>query len=204
MQGEKQNVYKTYDKIADWFAANRPDGLMERKYLDDMLSHLPVNESVLDLGCGTGVPVLKYLISKNIRVTGVDASYKILEIAKTNFPDVPFVLLDMRLLDLNQKFDAIIAWHSFFHLPAADQPVMFKRFAHHLNKNGILLFTSGTENGEAWGNNGGEELFHASLDTAEYNKLLINNGFEVLRHVVNDAECGGATVWMARYKGGKL
>jgi cyclopropane fatty-acyl-phospholipid synthase-like methyltransferase len=201
MQGEKLHVYKTYDKIATWFAENRYSGLMEKNYLDDLISRLPAQASVLDLGCGTGVPILKYLIEQNINVTGVDASEKILGIAKANFPEAPFVLQDMRQLDLDKKFNAIIAWHSFFHLPVDDQPAMFKRFTNHLNTNGILLFTSGTEHGEAWGNIGGEDLFHGSLATAEYERLLRENDFEVLKHVVDDAECGRATVWMAKYIG---
>lgn len=88
----------------------------------------------------------------------------------------------------------------FFHLPADDQPNMFTIFKLHLRPNGILLFTSGTERGEVWGMNGGENLFHASLDTAEYQTLLQANQFEVLRYKINDPDCGGANVWMARYK----
>ncbi|MES2807742.1 MAG: class I SAM-dependent methyltransferase [Bacteroidota bacterium] len=202
MQGETQNVYKVYNKIGQWFDENRPKGLiMEKPYLDDMISTLPADASVLDLGCGTGKPMLQYLIHKNFKVTGVDASTKMLAMANANFPDVSFFLQDMRELNLNQKFDAIIAWHSFFHLPADDQPAMFERFAKHLNPKGILLFTSGTERGEAWGKNGGEQLFHASLDTTEYEALLKQNGFTILKHVVNDPDCGGATVWMAKHLG---
>jgi cyclopropane fatty-acyl-phospholipid synthase-like methyltransferase len=199
--GERQNVYKVYDKIATWFAANRYTGLTEKKYLDDLISRLPAADgTILDLGCGTGVPILKYPVDQNINVTGVDASSEILAIAKTNFPATEFILQDMRELKLNRKFDAIIAWNSFFHLPAEDQPAMFPLFARHLNPNGILLFTSGTVHGEAWGINGGENLFHGSLDTTEYEDLLRSHNFEVIKHVVDDEECG-ATVWMARYIG---
>jgi len=196
--GESKNVYKVYDQIADWFAANRPNGLMEQTYLDLMLSHLSIEASILDLGCGTGMPILNYLLSKKVNVTGVDASKAMLDIAKVNFPDQEFILQDMRQLKLDKKFDGIIAWHSFFHLSAADQPAMFRLFAANLKPNGILLFTSGTKFGESWGMNGGENLFHASLDTSTYKQLLEENGFEVMSHTVDDVNCGGATVWMAK------
>jgi cyclopropane fatty-acyl-phospholipid synthase-like methyltransferase len=198
-KGEKENVYKVYDKIASWFFENRFTGLMEKPYLDNVLASLQANAAVLDLGCGTGVPILKYLIDKKLNVTGVDASSKMLEIATANFPLTEFVLMDMRLLNLNKKFDAIIAWDSFFHLPASDQPAMFALFEKHLNPNGILLFTSGPEHGEAWGINGGENLFHASLDSSEYERLLKKHRFEVLQHKITDPECCGATVWIAKY-----
>jgi len=199
-KGERKNVYKVYDKMGQWFAKNRYAVLEEKGYLDNMLEKLPPNASVLDLGCGSGKPILEYLISQKVKVLGVDASEQMLEIARANFPDTGFILKDMRKMDLDEKFDAVIAWHSFFHLAVADQPDMFSIFRHHLNPNGILLFTSGTERGEVWGMNGGENLFHASLDTAEYHQLLQLNGFEVLTHKINDPDCGGANVWMAQYK----
>lgn len=196
---ETKNVYEVYNKIATWFSENRDEVLMEKKYLDDLIAQLPAEGTVLDVGCGTGKPILAYLVNQNVQVTGVDASSKILDIAKENFPTTTFILQDMRYLDINRQFDAIIAWHSFFHLPVADQPLMFTLFEKHLNPNGILLFTSGTENGEAWGMCGGENLFHASLDTDEYHSLLEKHHFKVLKHVIKDSDCGYATVWMAKY-----
>jgi len=197
--GERTNVYEVYNKIAQWFSENRYTGLLEKEYLDVVINKIGVQGSVLDLGCGTGKPILEYLLSRDLNVTGVDASSQMLEIAKANFLSTQFILQDMRQLTLNKKFDAIIAWHSFFHLPASDQPAMFEIFAKHLNPGGILLFTSGTGPGEAWGMNGGENLFHASLDSKEYSGLLSKYGFKVLQHVISDPDCGLATVWLAEY-----
>ncbi|WP_316817803.1 class I SAM-dependent methyltransferase [Pedobacter nyackensis] len=195
----RENVFEVYNKIAAWFATNRYGGLMEQAYLDEMIGLLNKGASVLDLGCGTGKPILAYLITRGLDVVGVDGSTEMLALAQKNFPSTEFVLADMRNLYLNKKFDAIIAWHSFFHLPAADQPAMFETFSNHLKPNGVLLFTSGTEYGEAWGMNGGENLFHASLSTETYKEVLEKHGFKVLKHVMDDADCGGATVWMAQY-----
>lgn len=201
MQAERKDVYKVYNKIARWFFENRPHSLMEKGYLDELISYLPQNATVLDLGCGTGEPILRYFLDQRINVVGVDASTEMLKLAQENFPSQEFILQDMRKLDLEREFDAIISWHSFFHLPADDQPAMFPLFAHHLNKDGILIFTSGSQHGEAWGMNGGENLFHGSLDTDAYRQLLEQNNFQVLKHTVNDPVCGDATVWMAKYLG---
>jgi hypothetical protein len=63
------------------------------------------------------------------------------------------------------------------------------------------MFTSGNDAGEVWSENGGEPLYHASLAAAEYRSLLQEHGFSALHHVVDDAACGGATVWIARLTG---
>jgi len=196
---ERKNVFKVYDKIADWYAENRDSSLSEKKYLDEVIKLIPADGKILDLGCGNGKPILEYLINAGFEVTGVDASVKLMAQAKINFPDVAFVLEDMRKLQLGKAFDAIIAWHSFFHLPAKDQSKMFSIFANHLRVNGVLLFTSGIAEGEAWGLVAGKHLHHASLDTSSYESILLENKFTILKHRIKDESCGGATVWMAQY-----
>ena len=56
-----------------------------------------------------------------------------------------------------------------------------------------LLITSlgGVSYGEAIGAYCGEPLYHASLDRSDYEQLLAANGFTVMAHVAEDAECGG-------------
>ncbi|WP_316808393.1 class I SAM-dependent methyltransferase [Pedobacter agri] len=196
---EKENVYKSYNKIAGWFAENRPVQLIEKPYLDRLQSLIPKPSTILDLGCGNGKPIMEYLLQSGFKVVGVDASEKMLHLAKQNFPAETFLLQDMRDLELDNKFNAIIAWHSFFHLPAIDQPKMFEIFANYLVPGGMLLFTSGSERGEVWGLNGGENLFHASLDSDDYRLLLQKHQFEIINHTVNDPACGYATVWLAQF-----
>lgn len=198
-RSKRKNVYQLYNKIAGWFALNRPVELFEKRHLDAVNELIPDKADILDLGCGNGKPIMEYFIHLGFKVTGVDASEKMLELAKQNFPSEIFLLQDMRNLTLHNKFNAIIAWHSLFHLPAPDQQKMFESFANYLLPEGILLFTSGTERGEAWGMNGGENLFHASLDTDEYRELLNKHQFEILSHTINDPSCGNATVWLARF-----
>ncbi|WP_156308566.1 class I SAM-dependent methyltransferase [Sphingobacterium endophyticum] len=198
MNREDKNVFKVYDNVSEWYNENRSKDLIELKYLQELLSHLPERSEILDLGCGTGKPIMEYFLSQNCRVTGVDASWKMLEIAKSNFPNNEFYLMDMRDLNIERKFDAIIAWHSFFHLPVDDQEKLIPRLSNLLNPNGLLLFTSGPENGISWGKINGQDLFHASMSESDYKILLQNNNFHVINHVVEDPLCGGATIWLAQ------
>ncbi len=172
--------------------------MFERSWLDKAIALLPKNAEVLDLGCGMGEPIIPYFLSKGLNVTGVDGSEELLKIASKRFPQVELILSDMRNLKLNRKFELVIAWHSFFHLPQEVQRAMFKVFVGHLNPNGILLFTSGEDVGEVWSENGGEKLYHASLSIAVYKDILKEKGLTLIDHKVSDPECGEATVWLAR------
>ena len=104
----------------------------------------------------------------------------------------------MRTLALGERFDVLVAWDSFFHLPMDDQRGMFEIFARHAAPGARLVFTSGPVAGEAVGDLFGDALFHASLDADEYRSLLGTNGFQLITHTVEDPECGGHTVWVAQ------
>ncbi len=198
MTNDKDSVCKAYEKIADWMDEHRRRDLFEKAWLDKAIALLPKESRVLDLGCGTGEPMGQYFIDAGFQVTGVDGSNKMLEIAKSRCPKIGFILSDMRTINLHEKFDCIIAWHSFFHLSQDDQRKMFKTFASHLNPSGVLLYTSGPEAGEVWSDNGGENLYHASLSPDEYKALLKQHGFTLVEYKISDPECGDATVWLAR------
>jgi hypothetical protein len=81
---------------------------------------------------------------------------------------------------------------------------MFAIFREHASSGASLLFTTGTEQGEAIGSFQGEPLYHASLSHGEYRTLLESHGFKVLNHVVEDPTCGRHTVWLAQYGQRKL
>jgi SAM-dependent methyltransferase len=195
----KDNVYQVYDEIFDWIDnARTKDLVMEKAYLNLIEKHLPIKSKILDVGCGTGEPIAKFLTNAGYVVTGIDASKNMIDLCKQRFPKEKWLIADMRTLDLNEKFDAVIAWHSFFHLSHEDQRSTLKLLGSYVEQNGLLIFTSGPEYGEVWSDNGGHELYHASLSTEEYKQILIDNNFKVLIHKIRDPECGDATVWVAQ------
>lgn len=194
----KEKVYESYDEIVQWFDDARTKTLMESEYLNLIAKSVPAAGAILDLGCGTGEPIAQFFIDKGFKITGVDGSKKMIELCKKRFPDERWIVCDMREVNLQEQFDAILAWHSFFHLDQNSQREMFKIFESHIKPNGILAFTSGEEEGEVWSDNGGQQLYHASLSTSEYETLLKAASFSILIHKVRDPECGEATVWVAR------
>ncbi len=192
------DVHHLYERFAREYDRDRGRALMERSYLDEMLEHLGERPRILDLGCGSGEPIARFFVEKGCELTGVDAAPSMVVLCRQRFPDAHWLVADMRSLDLESRFDAIVAWDSFFHLGPDDQRRMFDIFQAHIAPGGRLLFTSGPQAGEATGNFYGSTLFHASLDRQEYDSLLRGAGFEVLRHRPEDPDCGLHTVWLAQ------
>lgn len=187
-----------YNKISDWYDEHRSRDLFEKAWLDKAINLLANNSQILDLGCGTGAPIISYFLERNFNVTGVDSSTKLISLAKSRYCKAEFIIADMRHLNLHRKFDMILAWNSFFHLSPDDQRAMFEIFASHLKIGGVLMFTSGPEYGEVWIDNGGEELYHASLSPDEYKALLKQYGFTLVKYKLSDPECHSTTVWLAK------
>jgi hypothetical protein len=61
------------------------------------------------------------------------------------------------------------------------------------------MFTGGAAEGEAIGVCYKEPLYHASLGPAQYEQLLVTNGFVLREYVVEYPQCDGHTVWLATY-----
>ena len=181
-----------------WAADRAAAPVVERAWLDRFMALLPPGGSVLDIGCGAGAPIAASLAAAGFAVTGIDTSAPLLALARTRLPQARWIKGDMRAMELGARFDGLIAWDSFFHLDHDDQRAMFPRFADHAAPGAALIFTSGPAHGVALGEYGGEVLFHASLDPAEYRTLLAANGFAVVAHVPEDPSCGGRMVWLAQ------
>lgn len=192
------SIRAVYEAVARQFDRDRSRSLMERQYLEALLSRLGGRREVLDLGCGGGEPLAKFFIDAGCRVTGVDCAAAMIAICRERWPDGEWIEADMRGLDLGRVFDAIIAWDSFFHLEPGDQRAMFPVFERHAAPGALLLFTTGPRAGVAMGETHGHELYHASLDSAEYEGLLAAGGFRVLLHRIEDPDCGGHTVWLTQ------
>jgi SAM-dependent methyltransferase len=185
-------------KAADWIESRARTRLIEKPWLDQFQALLPSSGATLDLGCGSAVPMAAYLIGLGHPVTGVDSSKAMIDACGKRFPEQEWIVGDMRQLALRRAFSGILAWDSFFHLGYDDQRRMFPVFRAHAAPSAALMFTSGPVHGEAIGEFGGEPLYHASLDAAEYRSLLDRNGFRVVSHVVEDPDCGGHTIWLAQ------
>jgi cyclopropane fatty-acyl-phospholipid synthase-like methyltransferase len=193
-------IIDLYERHARDWDQDRGRHLFEKPWLDRFLTYLAPGASVLDLGCGPGEPIDGYLIGRGIQITGVDSSPSMISMCLERFPSQNWLVGDMRTINRGRVFDGILAWDSFFHLCPDDQRSMFGLFRRHAAPGAVLMFTSGHLSGSITGQYRGEELYHASLSVEEYQRLLEQNGFDVLLNIIQDPECGHHTVWLARLK----
>lgn len=195
------SVIDVYQRHGAAWAKLRSDHLMEATWLDRFCNLLPAGAPVLDIGCGSGLPIARELIRRGFDVTGVDGTPIMLALLRHNLPGISAHLVDMRQLALGRSFAGLLAWDSFFHLSPDDQRAMFPRFQAHAAPGAALMFTSGNAEGSAIGQLEGEPLYHGSLDPEEYRSLLNAAGFEVVAHEIEDPSCGNHTIWLAQQHG---
>lgn len=194
-------VIDVYQRHGVAWAQLRSGELVEKLWLDRFCALLPAGAAVLDIGCGSGLPIARELIQRGFDVTGVDGAPTMLAQFQRNLPGIAAHLADMRHLSLGRCFAGILAWDSFFHLSPEDQRGMFSRFQAHAAPGAALMFTSGDAEGEAIGELEGDPLYHGSLDPEEYWSLLADAGFAVIAHIAKDPGCGHRTIWLAQQNG---
>lgn len=187
-----------YDAIAEaWHASQR--SFAARKYVDLILNKLRLGSKVLDLGCGTGVPIARYLIENGFRVVGVDESAKMLEIARRVVPEAQLIQADMRELDLTERFDAVIAWDSVFHVDRVNHRAIFQRIRNLLEPAGWLLLSAGGSSHEGFTSEMfGHTFFYSGYDPEELVALLSAEGFEIDLCEEDDPSSHGHVAVIAR------
>ena len=72
---------------------------------------------VLDVGAGTGLPTARQLVDAGCRVTGLDISSRMLEIARKNVPEAEFVHGDVVDVAEESRYEAVTAFFALLHLP---------------------------------------------------------------------------------------
>jgi SAM-dependent methyltransferase len=143
MASESERIIGLYQRHATNWDRDRGRDLFEKPWLDRFLALMPPGASVLDIGCGAGEPIARYLTETGCQLTGIDSSPALIGMCKDRFPDQEWVIADMRGFSLDRRFDGVLEWDSFFHLSPEDRRRMFPIFRRHARQQAALMFTSG-------------------------------------------------------------
>jgi ubiquinone/menaquinone biosynthesis C-methylase UbiE len=150
----KQRLKDSYDVIAPKYNAwTLPNSENRLKYLDKLIPLLKSADSgskkisVLELGCGAGLPTTQILLSHdNFHVTANDLSSTQIEAARENLASedvgerLTLIGGDMTTLTFaEQSFDAVVGMYSLIHLPRAEQGELVVKIAQWLKPGGYFL-----------------------------------------------------------------
>src|SRR5690554_522489 len=99
--------------------------------------------TVLDLGAGTGL-FASFILDKypNAKLTLIDLSEEMLEIAKARFqhhPNVSYIVSDYTKFDYSDRFDLVISSLSIHHLLDEEKKELFKKVYAIMNNKGLFI-----------------------------------------------------------------
>jgi len=174
-----------------------------------LLERLDEGASVLDLGCGSGIPTTRRLARK-FQVTGVDISKKQVERARDNVPNSEFICSDMAALDFPpETFDGVSAFYSIIHLPRDEHGAMLKSIASWLRPGGLLVASLGTGDTEvdfdqSWM---GTPMFWSTYDAETNRRLVEESGLQTISALAETTTSHGDSetfLWVVARKPEKL
>lgn len=181
----KTRIALGYDKVAENYLKRYPKfDPQHKKLLDKVVSTLPRNSRVLDLGCGPGVPYTKY-ISEKFDTTAVDFSREQIKLAKRHSPKAKYILSDFKDLEFpKETFNLITAFYSLIHVPIKEQPMIVKKVFNFLREGGYFLATMGHKEWEGREKNwlgSGINMYWSHLGEKENIKMLKDVGFKIIK-----------------------
>lgn len=148
-QEQKRIVREGYDKLSYEY---RPDATPDNyqdyaEWIQLLVDRLPHRASVLDIGCGCGLPATK-LLAEHFDVTGVDFSKVQIERAKELVPSARFLCGDISKLTFPPgSYGAIVSFYAIIHMPLDEHPKLFANIARWLRPSGYFVATVGHD---AW------------------------------------------------------
>lgn len=142
MNNKIKNIQKVFDIYADSYDTKYKSLNMYKSVLPNLLKTItPDHKSLLDLGCGPA-HLSKYIFNNTpiSKITGIDISSKMIEIAKINIPNGHFELEDVDDFHDNENtYDFIISGFVIPYLNTSSVNLHFLKIKKLLSKNGLLL-----------------------------------------------------------------
>ena len=129
-----------YDRNTQSYSNSNPN---PADFIDEFLEYLRKGKgkTVPDLGSGPGINA-GYMHSKSFQVIGIDLSEKMVEYARSRYPNIDFRLGDMTKLPFPaNSFDGILAPYSLIHLTKEVIPPVMAKLYEILRPGGIMYLS---------------------------------------------------------------
>ena len=200
MRVRQSDVNETYDLLAtrydDWSASIVP--ALREVWAWKVDDHAMPGERVIELACGTGVPVGR-LLSERYAYEGVDASAKMLAKARAALPSVRLTHADMLTVEfLSGSVGAVVSFYAISHILREHHARLFGSIASWLRPGGVfvgnLTSRDDAESVEASWLNAGPMRWSGFDETANRG-LLGDAGFRIIEaQVIRQVEPDGCEI----------
>lgn len=167
----KDVVRRGYDALSVRYDEAFDSDVKYGSWIESLNARLDDDSRVLDLGCGSGVPVVRDLVEMGHRVTGVDISDMQIRRAQERVPQAEFIRADATSVEFPvESFDAVVSLYALIHIPLEEQPALLRKIASWLRPGGWFLCSTGqnewTGTDEDWLGSGVAMWWsHADADT---------------------------------------
>ena len=150
MEDPKQVVRRGYDALSHRYDNATNATSKYQSWTNDLITRLAPASRVLDVGCGSGVPVARALSAAGHHVVGVDISEVQISRARELVPQAEFINADAMSLDFPpESFDAVVSLYALIHLPLDEQQQLLARIATWLRPGGASSVQRATLPGPA-------------------------------------------------------
>ncbi|MFI7400576.1 class I SAM-dependent methyltransferase [Streptomyces sp. NPDC049541] len=203
IEDPKDVVRRGYDAVSQRYDDAYGGDTKYEALLGDLCRRVPAGSAVLDVGCGSGVPVARTLAAAGHRVTGVDISEVQVRRARERVPQAEFIRADATAaVFAPASFDAVVSLYALIHIPLAEQPPLLRRIAGWLRPGGWFVATTGhrawTGSEDNW-LGGGAPMWWSHADAATNRAWITRAGLTVEREeFVPEADGGHALFWARR------
>lgn len=150
-------------------------------------TQLPQGGCLLDVGCGSGIPITAALIEAGFEVFGIDASPALVAEFRRHFPSSQIACEPAetsRLFD--RKFDGAVSVGLLFLLPPDTQRLLVHRISRALKPGGRFLFSAPREACEWKDSLTGQTSL--SLGENEYRRFLEQAGMRLTAHDIDEGK----------------
>jgi len=176
----RQLIRDGYNLIGQKYAEDRATFGSE-KYIRQLMKRVRPGGTILDIGCGDGVPIDRALIKQGYRVVGIDIAENQVKRARRNCPEGEFEERDLGELKQGEyQVDGVVCMYTMFHISREEQGERIRVIGTYLPKGGILLVSMGDKEFEGVTMFHGIPMWWSQWGPKRNRELVEKAGFDVL------------------------
>jgi cyclopropane fatty-acyl-phospholipid synthase-like methyltransferase len=120
----------------------------ERACLERFSALIERGKTILDVGCGDGLPVDAYLVEQGFAVNGIDQSVGLIERARKNAPEGFYEVKDLvGVRDGEYCVDGVVSFRAMLHIPHEKYRALLTTFASFIPNGEVRLVAMRSDEG---------------------------------------------------------